>query len=640
MNISGDRALEMNRQLARLNARLHDELPATLQREVYIRQRMGITHGMVFATEAGWRARREYTVMGDDVNLAARLMGKGEMGQILINARMWERIHLHFETEALAPFMLKGKSEPTQAYLVKTGTASIQHMSPTSDTLFVGRDMQILTLTYGLQQAKGPRRRQGFTLQGEPGVGKTRMAKHVADAAEKARFKVAWANCQIRYGQTQGIWAALVDQLLELEQAKSDTGKRRLLNTRLDELGLPELEPALSQLVFGSFDPVMQRISPVDAPLSASSATAPESPRQRLKKSGVKGLVDLLVEEETPAEETAPTVQAVHAEETPSTPEITPDTISDSIVKFLYTYADRTATLVVLDDIHLAAPTVRSVLARVVSEIPRARLMVLVTHAPAVDLALTLPRAMTVTDLDNDESRELIARILGVRKVGPRLFDLVWNRTRGRPLFIESLLRLLEDDGHVVRTEREAELAGDLPSGTLPDNVRELILSQYDRLPGEARLALQAASVLGPTFTLNELAAIRHDQKTAQLQAILNQLIQIHVLDQHPNGSFRFRHGVTETTLYDTLNRHQRRTLHRAAASYWAEQPASTGQIMSTAYHLAKAGANHEAVRLICTAADQSQDHERAAEICNQGLALFPDNTLLQEKISLLGSSH
>ena len=243
-------ALEMNRLLANFNARLHDELPDSLKRDGYLTQRAGITHGSVYAGEAGWRSRREYTVMGDDVNLAARLMGKGDMGDILISDRVWDRVRPHFETEALAPFQLKGKSKLTQAYLVKASTVSPLNVSATSDTPFIGRDLQLLTLTYGLQQAKGPRRRQAFALSGEAGVGKTRMAKQIAQAAEAAGFRVVWANCQLGHAQDQNVWAALMFHLLQLDQAKSQQAQRRLLHVRLAELGLAELEPVFSPLFF------------------------------------------------------------------------------------------------------------------------------------------------------------------------------------------------------------------------------------------------------------------------------------------------------------------------------------------------------------------------------------------------------
>ncbi len=622
-------ALEMNRQLALLNAQLQDELPKPFQREVYIQHRQGITHGIVFATEAGWRARREYTVMGDDVNLAARLMGKGEMGQTIINTRMWERVHTHFETEALPPFLLKGKSEPTPAFLVKTSTASIQDMSPTSETPFTGRDMQLLMLTYGLQQAKGPRRRQGFALVGEPGVGKTRMAKHVAAAADQARFKVAWANCQIRHGQAQGVWAAVIEQLLDLGQAKSEAARRRLLNTRLAELDLLALEPVFSDLVFGSFEQVPQHV-PVPEQLVSP---APPAARRRSSKTDMKGLFDRLIEEPAPEQPAAAAAQEAPIVDQLPQP---PVDLAGALVQFLSVYATRSATLLVFDDVHLAAPPVWDTLAHIVREITRARLAVLVTYQHVEGFSLDLPRTLTVTDLDSDESRQLMARVLNVRQVGSRLFDLVWSRTNGRPLFIESLLRLLEEEGHITRAGHEAELAGELPADTLPDNVRELVISQFDRLPGNERLVLQAASALGNGFTLPELAAVKPDQQPAHLEAALKHLIEVQVLDLHPDGSYRFRHGVTEAVLYETLNRHQRRALHRAAAAYWTGQPPSNAQMLTAAHHLIKAGASQEARRLILAAAERTPDPEHAREVYMLGLDLFPGDAALTERLAHL----
>ena len=69
-----------------------EELPPELHRTPFVTQRIGVTLGIIFAGEVGWKARREYTVMGDEVNLAARLMTKAQPGQILICERIYERV--------------------------------------------------------------------------------------------------------------------------------------------------------------------------------------------------------------------------------------------------------------------------------------------------------------------------------------------------------------------------------------------------------------------------------------------------------------------------------------------------------------------------------------------------------------------
>ena len=111
-----DAALELTHQLEQYNHRLLEELPPELHREPFVTQRIGVTLGIIFAGEVGWKARREYTVMGDEVNLAARLMTKAQPGQILISERVYERVRDSFDADKVEPLHLKGKSQPVQAY--------------------------------------------------------------------------------------------------------------------------------------------------------------------------------------------------------------------------------------------------------------------------------------------------------------------------------------------------------------------------------------------------------------------------------------------------------------------------------------------------------------------------------------------
>ncbi|MBI5959729.1 MAG: AAA family ATPase, partial [Chloroflexi bacterium] len=436
-------ALEMHRLLAALNARLKEELPEALTsgQDVFITQKCGITHGMTFAGLVGPMWRREYTVMGDDVNLAARFMGKGEMGQIIISDRMWERVHPHFETQSLPPFQLKGKSALTQAYLVKSSTFSPLSVPATSDTPFVGRDLQMLSLTYGLQQAKGPRRRQVFALCGEAGVGKTRMVKKIAQEAESSGFHVAWANCQLSYSLDQQVWAALIFQLLQLDEAKSEPARRRLLKIRLQELELDELDTVFSLLLFGSVERSSAGLAPmVDPPPETSApsaaATLPTDKKKTnvfelaqtktdLAKSGIFGIA---------RDQLKAMLDAAEKGERPIWQTVQKQTsLPDSIVHFLQQYTTQTPTLLILDDLHQGDPTALGILNRVLDEITRSRLMIMVAYEPMNDETLHIRRKTTVDDLDEGETTQLILRALKVNDVGERLCRFVWERTKGRP---------------------------------------------------------------------------------------------------------------------------------------------------------------------------------------------------------------
>jgi adenylate cyclase len=626
--------LEMNRILANLNARLQDELPDHLKRPTYIMQRAGITQGDVFAGEAGWKARREYTVMGDDVNLAARLMSKGAFGNIMISDRVWERVHPHFETEALSPLQLKGKSQLTQAYLVKSSTMSPLSMSATSDTPFVGRDLQLLTLTYGLQQAKGPRRRQAFALVGEAGVGKTRMAKQVAESAEQTGFHAVWANCQLGHAQDKNVWAALLFQLLQLDQAKSERAQRRLLRVRLDEIGTPELEAVFNQLLFGSMDTAAQE--PRDeAPPSKKKRTTNvfelAQAETDLTKSGIFGIARDQIQAALQPEAKPSGAFWQKIQEQTSLP--------DSIVRFLQTASEQSPLLLIIDDLHQSDSTTLDILRRVIETITAARLVILVTYEPVGELNLGIRRKVNVTDLDEDETAQLAARVLQVTEIGPRLRALLWERTKGRPLFIESLVRMLQQDEQITCTETRAELSAQTDTGALPEDVRQLIVSQIDRLSPDARAVLQVASVLGDGFSAEMLAALAEDVNPIRLEVSFGELIYAQILEALPDLTYRFQHGLAQITVYESLNRLQRQKLHRAAADYLNQRGDLDHNILKIAYHLVRGGTPLRGLELLVQAADeaeQKQQIDRAIELYAHACELFPHDDSVRAQLERL----
>ena len=73
---------------------------------------IGVNRGDVFAGDIGPWYRRTYTVMGDDVNLAARLMAQAGPNEIYATADVLERSDTRFDTEALEPFSVKGSLIP------------------------------------------------------------------------------------------------------------------------------------------------------------------------------------------------------------------------------------------------------------------------------------------------------------------------------------------------------------------------------------------------------------------------------------------------------------------------------------------------------------------------------------------------
>ena len=89
---------------------LADSLPADWEGSL-ITQCIGLTLGETFAGQAGSASRREYTVMGDDVNLAARLMAAAQVDQILCSGPIQRAVENEFSFTALPTIRVKGKTD-------------------------------------------------------------------------------------------------------------------------------------------------------------------------------------------------------------------------------------------------------------------------------------------------------------------------------------------------------------------------------------------------------------------------------------------------------------------------------------------------------------------------------------------------
>jgi class 3 adenylate cyclase/tetratricopeptide (TPR) repeat protein len=135
--------------------------------------RGGVTRGRVFAGDFGPSFRRTYSVVGDSVNLAARLMASAQPGHVVTTPDVVEHAGGRFPTVALPPLTLKGKSEPVQAVVV-TGPPVAAVASAGQDSPFVGRDNEIVALLSALHSARAGEGR-AIEIVADTGMGKTRL---------------------------------------------------------------------------------------------------------------------------------------------------------------------------------------------------------------------------------------------------------------------------------------------------------------------------------------------------------------------------------------------------------------------------------------------------------------------------------
>ncbi len=134
---------------------------------------VGVNTGPVFAGVIGPSYRRTYTVMGDAVNLSARLMAKAEHGQVVATPQVLDGSRTLFETASLEPFLVKGKKHPIEAFVVGEPRGSRTSIAEAGLPL-IGRDEELATLEGAWARSAGG---DGTVveLSAEPGMGKSRL---------------------------------------------------------------------------------------------------------------------------------------------------------------------------------------------------------------------------------------------------------------------------------------------------------------------------------------------------------------------------------------------------------------------------------------------------------------------------------
>jgi len=207
--------------------------------------RIGVNRGAVFAGDIGPSHRRTYTVMGDAVNLAARLMAKAEPGRIYATAEVLDRSATRFAVTELEPFSVKGKARPVQAWEVGEAIGSRGRESGPGRFMLLGREREVAALEEALASARGCRGRL-VEISGEAGIGKTRLLEELRERA--SGMPVLRATCEAYTSSTPYVaWRELLREAFDLSwEDPPEVVLRRL--GELVERERPDLLPWLPLL--------------------------------------------------------------------------------------------------------------------------------------------------------------------------------------------------------------------------------------------------------------------------------------------------------------------------------------------------------------------------------------------------------
>jgi len=538
-------ALAMQAAVAEVNQTLPTR---ALFPEVSITQRIGISYGYVFAGYVGNDWRREYTIMGDEVNLAARLMSVADTGEIIVSAGIQRRSGPFFEFAARGEVKLKGKERPVPIFATlaaKTESTARRGWSGVWSPV-VGRTSEqelLLQAFRRLQEGRG----QIVSLIGEAGLGKSRLADEVYNFLldESAGWAGRWIEGRcLSYTETVSYWPfkEILQKLAgitpDAEATDAITRINDLLGATLPADLMTQTAPyLLNFLDLPLTDDQRERVRYLDA-----------EALQRRTFVAISGLIEQLAN------------------------------------------ATSMPLVMVLEDIHWIDQASQAVLEHLLPLTNRTPLMVLLLYRPERQkncwqirekiMRELAPYATEIAlqPLPPADSQELLINLAQVAQWPETVQTYLLEHTEGNPLYMEELVRTLIETHVLTQGEAGEWQFAQLSNLVIPDSLQGMLMTRLDRLEEPPRHTAQIASVIGRLFPFRMLNAIQSDtdyNDATQLKSNLSQLEQHEIVYEsrrQPEPVFAFKHGLMQEVYSASLLARASRVYHKRIAEYLETQ--------------------------------------------------------------------
>jgi class 3 adenylate cyclase len=569
-------ALEMFDALARFNG----------DRGLTLGLHIGVNSGPVVAGEVGSLARRDYSVTGDTVNVAARLEGAATSGQVLVGPSTFRHAASQFEFEPLPALALKGKSRPIIVYRL-LGLRPARARVPTDgiELAFSGRADELQrVLARSAPDARMPR--GTFGIMAEPGVGKSRL---LTEFRARADPSLRWIEANA-YDHRSDVSYGVVHDLLDTLVGVSTNASRA------------DIEAAYAEFLDGLPAGDLAEIRPY-----------------------VLRLRGLPLDSESESLLAAITAAALRERMTNATAAFVADAT-----------AGRTA-VVRIEDLHWADASSVALLRALAVDARLAHVLFVFATRPDPGLARDWIEQLRASDeasvvelhpLSEEVVRALLERTFDGEDASRTLRDQIRAKAQGNPFYLTSFLRSLVDEGAAEIREGRLSMRETIASLPVPDSLHAPVGARIDRLPAGAKQVLRWASVLGAAFWPGHIEALaRSESGSGDIDLPLSVLCERQLVEPESDGRMRFVHAVVQDVTYGGMLERDRRRLHARAAEFLAGRAAETSEadIALLAWHYERADERKPA----------SLRYEQASKLAAQAFASREEIGYLESALRL-----
>ncbi len=600
-------AIEMQHAMRELSA----EVERT--RGYELRLHIGINTGEVLAGRMGSNRIHDYTVMGDAVNLAARLQNAAEPDGIVVGETTYRATSETIEYRSQGTVPMRGKAQPVPVWEVVAVRAHRGQLRglPGMEARMVGRDAEFAQLKEAFHRVARDGTLHQLLVLGPAGIGKSRLLwefeKYLGGLPRQSRFRKGRAQ---PYGPGAGF--RTLGEIIKAECGILDDDPRPVaahkLHTGIARLAALRLPPALSAgqaeagVPLRSAEGMEVPLSPVLLGEEDEGRTTTPFPSPLIAEGAEKRASS----EADTVTQWLGTLLGLHAAE------VDPDTTRSELfwsLRWFFASQARIAPLVLaVEDIHWADAGLLEFIEYLRETLADQPILLLTLARPTLTEGglgqawVARARAsrftsFTLHPLSERYSRRVVRDLLAQEDLPPAFLDLVLSKAEGNPFFLEELMRMLIDTGVLVQRDGAWQLVAAVEHLRIPDTVQALVGARVDDLPeGEKRL-LQAASVIGRVFWTGALIEMFPHLPSEAVETALHYLERREFIVERDMPVFTgehewsFRNVLTREVAYNSVPKARRGEEHARVAA-WIEAKAGDRRAefaASLAYHYEQA---------------------------------------------------